>query len=144
MKQNVKMNGVDYKNGCIRKPSTPDPVDVHVGSRIRLRRTILRISQECLADHLGITFQQVQKYENGSNRVGASRLYAISKALDVEVGYFYEGYEDTTESQETTSCGIEKHFAKRETVDLIQAYYAMPKQQRKPWLEMARVCVEGV
>lgn len=71
----------------------PDPIDIHVGGRIRLRRTILRMSQEKLADQLDITFQQVQKYENGSNRVGASRLYNISQILGVEVGYFYEGYE---------------------------------------------------
>ena len=57
--------------------SAPDPVDVYVGSRVRLRRTVLGMSQEKLADQLGITFQQVQKYENGSNRIGSSRLFAI-------------------------------------------------------------------
>ncbi|WP_052182842.1 helix-turn-helix transcriptional regulator [Rhizobium sp. YS-1r] len=67
----------------------PNPIDIHVGSRIRLRRTMLKISQERLADGLGITFQQVQKYEKGSNRVGASRLQNIATLLDVPVSYFF-------------------------------------------------------
>ncbi|MFB9948451.1 helix-turn-helix domain-containing protein [Rhizobium puerariae] len=67
----------------------PNPIDVHVGSRIRLRRAMLRMSQEKLADGLGITFQQVQKYEKGSNRVGASRLQHIASILGVPVSYFF-------------------------------------------------------
>jgi transcriptional regulator with XRE-family HTH domain len=69
---------------------TPDPIDVHVGSRIRMRRLMLRISQEKLADGLGLTFQQVQKYEKGVNRVGASRLQAISDILKVPVSFFFD------------------------------------------------------
>ena len=65
-------------------------IDKHVGSRIRTRRTLLGLSQEKLGEALALTFQQVQKYENGSNRIGASRLYQISKVLDVPVPYFYE------------------------------------------------------
>jgi len=69
----------------------PNPIDVHVGSRIRLRRNMLGISQEKLGESLGVTFQQIQKYEKGSNRVGASRLQAISSILNVPVTFFFEG-----------------------------------------------------
>lgn len=72
-------------------PRSPNPVDVHVGARIRLRRKVLKMSQEKLGERLGVTFQQVQKYERGANRVGASRLWKISEVLDVPVSYFYEG-----------------------------------------------------
>lgn len=72
-------------------PRRPNPVDVHVGTRIRLRRQIMKMSQEKLGDELGVTFQQVQKYERGANRVGASRLHKMSDTLKVPVGYFFEG-----------------------------------------------------
>jgi transcriptional regulator with XRE-family HTH domain len=68
----------------------PNPIDVHVGSRIRLRRNMLGMSQEKLGESLGITFQQIQKYEKGTNRVGASRLQAIASILDVPVSFFFE------------------------------------------------------
>jgi len=67
-----------------------NPVDVHVGSRVRLRRMLLGMSQEKLGEHLGLTFQQIQKYEKGINRIGASRLYDLSKVLSVPVQFFYE------------------------------------------------------
>lgn len=73
---------------------TPNPVDVHVGARVRLRRLSLGMSQEKLGDELGLTFQQVQKYEKGANRMGASRLYAIAKILDTSVSFFFEGLSD--------------------------------------------------
>src|SRR6266404_1584123 len=74
-----------------RMPSgKPNPVDVHVGSRVRLRRTLLGMSQEKLGEAIGLTFQQVQKYERGANRVGASRLYDLSRVLDVPVSFFFE------------------------------------------------------
>lgn len=73
----------------------PNPVDIHVGSRIRLRRQLLRMSQEKLGDELGVTFQQVQKYERGANRVGASRLYRLSRVLEVPVQFFFEGLSET-------------------------------------------------
>ena len=73
----------------ISPESRPSPVDVHVGARIRLRRTLLGMSQERLGDALGLTFQQVQKYERGVNRVGASRLFDLSRILDVPISFFY-------------------------------------------------------
>jgi transcriptional regulator with XRE-family HTH domain len=74
----------------------PNPVDLHVGARIRMRRKILGVSQERLADDLGLTFQQIQKYERGANRVSASKLYEIARSLQSSVGYFFEGLADTT------------------------------------------------
>lgn len=72
----------------------PNPVDVHVGSRVRMRRMILSMSQERLGDQLGVTFQQIQKYEKGSNRIGASRLQQIARVLQVPVAFFFEDAPD--------------------------------------------------
>ena len=74
----------------------PNPVDLHVGARIRMRRKILGVSQERLAEDLGLTFQQIQKYERGANRVSASKLYEIARSLQSSVAYFFEGLADTT------------------------------------------------
>ncbi|HIC80951.1 MAG TPA: XRE family transcriptional regulator, partial [Kiloniellaceae bacterium] len=73
-----------------RRTGGPNPVDVHVGGRVRLRRTLLGMSQEKLGEAIGLTFQQVQKYERGANRVGASRLFDLSRVLDVPVGFFFD------------------------------------------------------
>jgi len=73
---------------------SPNPIDLHVGGRIRMRRKVLGVSQERLAEALGLTFQQVQKYERGSNRVSASKLYEIARALSAPVSYFFEGLSD--------------------------------------------------
>jgi transcriptional regulator with XRE-family HTH domain len=74
----------------------PNPVDKHVGSRVRMRRKMLAISQEKLGNALGLTFQQVQKYEKGANRIGASRLEHISRILQVPVAFFFEGVQDAS------------------------------------------------
>lgn len=83
-----------------RQPSArgggPDPIDIHVGKRVKLRRTLLHISQEQLAGDIGVTFQQVQKYESGHNRVSASRLYDISRVLNCPISYFFEDINDDT------------------------------------------------
>jgi transcriptional regulator with XRE-family HTH domain len=75
----------------------PDPVDLHVGARVRARRQLLKLSQAALADQLGVTFQQVQKYERGANRISASTLYRIAAALSAPMGYFFEGLPDTVD-----------------------------------------------
>lgn len=82
-----KATGTDAKPSNVKKPN---PVDVHVGSRVRLRRMLLGMSQEKLGDQLGLTFQQVQKYEKGINRIGASRLFQLSKILEVNVQFFFD------------------------------------------------------
>src|ERR1700745_3000245 len=78
------------KTGRRQKADKPNPIDVHVGARVRLRRTLLGMSQEKLGDAIGLTFQQVQKYERGANRVGASRLFELSRVLDVPVSFFFD------------------------------------------------------
>src|SRR5437899_668362 len=80
-------------SGRMASRGYPNPIDVHVGSRIRLRRTLLGMSQEKLGEAIGLTFQQVQKYERGANRVGSSRLFDLARVLDVPVSYFFEDME---------------------------------------------------
>ncbi len=75
---------------------TPSPIDIHVGARVRMRRLLLGLSQDKLGDELGVTFQQVQKYERGANRIGASRLFEIARVLNVPVGFFFEGIDAQT------------------------------------------------
>jgi len=110
----------------------PNPVDVHVGGRIRLRRTLLGMSQERLGEALGLTFQQVQKYERGTNRVGASRLWDLSRVLDVPVSFFYEDMsEGVAEKSPRLIAGLAEEpeaieadpLTKRETLELVRAYY---------------------
>jgi len=95
-----------------RRPDPPDlgadPVDLHVGARIRMRRRFIGMSQQALAETLGLTFQQVQKYERGSNRVSASKLYEIARALGVGAGYFFEGLADPMQGRaEATAAGAD-------------------------------------
>ena len=116
-----------------RMPSgKPNPVDVHVGSRVRLRRTLLGMSQEKLGEALGLTFQQVQKYERGANRIGASRLWDLSRVLDCPVQFFFDEMNETTAGASPrhlseTSRNIEMPendpMTKRETLELVRAYY---------------------
>ena len=104
----------------------PDPVDVYVGSRIKLRRTVLGLSQERLADALGVTFQQVQKYERGTNRVSASRLAQIARALSITIAWFFNEQPDRSgfhEGQQDFGTGSESIMQSRETAELVRAYY---------------------
>jgi transcriptional regulator with XRE-family HTH domain len=113
----------------------PSPIDVHVGSRIRLRRTLMGMSQERLGEALGLTFQQVQKYERGVNRVGASRLYDLSRVLDVPISFFFDDMPDPrangvqvgvagfAERPEGFSGPADDPLSKRETLELVRAYY---------------------
>jgi transcriptional regulator with XRE-family HTH domain len=110
----------------------PSPVDVHVGARVRLRRTLLGMTQTDLGDALGLTFQQVQKYERGANRIGSSRLYDLSRVLDVSVEHFFEDMPPAVATSSPTkrrgkakaAPGYELDpMAKRETLELVRAYY---------------------
>ncbi len=108
----------------MRKPrGRANAIDGHVGSRVRTRRTLLGLSQEKLGEALGISFQQLQKYERGSNRIGASRLYQISKVLDVPVSYFYEDMPDEQTGPQTQPTEEGDTMHKRETLELVRAYY---------------------
>ncbi len=114
------------RGGGRPKLGKPSPIDVHVGSRVRLRRTLLGMSQEKLGEAIGLTFQQVQKYERGANRIGASRLYDLSRVLDVPVSFFFDDMpEDGPNSRETPEPqpGDPDPMAKRETLELVRAYY---------------------
>jgi len=114
-------------------PGVANPIDIHVGNRVRLRRTLLGLSQERLGDEVGLTFQQIQKYERGANRVGASRLYQFSRILDVPVSYFFEDMPDeirTHEGQMDWGLSDTRQdelapdpMARRETLELVRAYY---------------------
>lgn len=111
--------------------STPHPVDIHVGRRLRLKRTILGMSQESVGKQIGVTFQQIQKYERGINRMGASRLFDFAKALGVPVSYFFEGYGDYAMDEmsnyalgEPPAVGFEgEKINNRETLEVMRAYY---------------------
>lgn len=122
-----------------------NPIDVHVGNRIRLRRQLLGLSQEKLAEMLGLTFQQVQKYERGMNRVGASRLWDIGKVLSVPVNFFYEDMDEEvakqsprmfslpdstplTLAEETENFDVDP-MHRQETIELVKAYYKIPNRQ---------------
>ncbi len=94
----------------------PHPVDVHVGRRARERRTLEGMSQSAVAEKLGLTFQQLQRYERGANRISASRLYELAQMFDVSVSYFYEGMEEGKSAPDDT-------LTKRETLELVRAYY---------------------
>jgi transcriptional regulator with XRE-family HTH domain len=112
-----------------RRAERPDPIDIHVGSRVRLRRNMLGLSQEKLGEMLGLTFQQVQKYERGANRIGASRLLEMSRILDVPVQFFYDDQDPVrapaiTGLEESEQAGFDTDpLRRRETVELINAYY---------------------
>lgn len=106
--------------------TNPNPIDVHVGARVRLRRTLLGMSQERLGEALGLTFQQVQKYERGANRVGASRLFELAKALNVPVSYFFDDMaeeEAGTDAAPAAGPMDEDPMRRRETIELVRAYY---------------------
>lgn len=123
----------------------PNPIDVHVGNRIRLRRTLLGLSQEKLASLLGLTFQQVQKYERGMNRVGASRLWDIGKVLEVPIGFFHEDMDKEVANQSPRMFSIPDSMPtelaednenidldpmhRQETIELVKAYYKISNRK---------------
>src|SRR5277367_6239647 len=113
-----------------QKGDKPNPIDIHVGSRVRLRRNMLGLSQEKLGTAIGLTFQQVQKYERGANRIGASRLHELSGVLGVPVSFFYDETDPVhappvpSGLEETPQEGFDSDpLRRRETLELIDAYY---------------------
>jgi len=106
-----------------------DVVDAHVGERLRIRRSLLGISQDKLADAIGLTFQQIQKYERGFNRISAGRLYRFSKILNVDVQYFYDGYEGAEPNKLSDDLPNDV-LSKKETITLVRNYYALPEDMR--------------
>ncbi len=126
----------------------PNPVDIHVGARVRMRRTLLGMSQTKLGDALGLTFQQVQKYEKGANRIGSSRLYDLSRVLDLPIEHFFEDMPaDIAASSPAKWRGKAKEppgyeldpMVRRETLELVRAYYKIEDVDlRKRLREMAK------
>jgi transcriptional regulator with XRE-family HTH domain len=137
------------RRGGRPKIDSPSVVDTHVGARVRLRRTLLGMSQEKLGNAIGLTFQQIQKYERGANRIGASRLFDIARVLDVPIQFFFEGVPDEPqdaavykpldgngEAPETTE---HDPMARRETLELVRAYYRIPDANlRRKLFEFAK------
>jgi transcriptional regulator with XRE-family HTH domain len=115
------------------------PVDVHVGKRVRHRRWLTGMTQQQLAEKVGIKFQQIQKYETGANRVSASRLWDIADALDVPVNFFFEGLEEAHSEQSQKSALPADLMGDKEALDLIRSYYAIPENQRRRLFDLARV-----
>ena len=114
------------------------PVDVHVGKRIRHRRWLVGMTQQQLAEKVGIKFQQIQKYETGMNRISASRLWDIADALDVPVAFFFDGlgHGETAGPIDEPPGDI---LADKEALELVRSYYAIPENQRKRLFDLARV-----
>lgn len=114
----------------------PHPVDVHVGKRVRHRRWLAGMTQQQLAESVGIKFQQIQKYETGANRISASRLWDIAHALAVPVSYFFEGLDQSARAETGLPGDL---LADKEALELVRSYYAIPEQQRRRLFDLARV-----
>jgi transcriptional regulator with XRE-family HTH domain len=120
-----------------RPDATPQgrhPVDIHVGRRLRQRRWALGVTLEEVASRLGVKPQQVQKYETGRNRMSASRLWAVARAVDVPVSYFFEGLKGKAEHAGPARGDL---LVDREAMDLVRAYYALPAEPRRRLLALA-------
>jgi transcriptional regulator with XRE-family HTH domain len=107
-----------------------DDIDVHIGKRVRRRRRLLGLTQEQLAGACGVRFQQIQKYECGANRISAARLWRLSRALEVPVGYFFDGLDEAAEAPVART--------NDESVDLIRTYYQLGERPRRRLLDMAK------
>lgn len=119
----------------------PNPIDVHVGRRVRMRRAELKVSQQTLAEQLDVSFQQVQKYERGSNRVSASKLFEISRALEVPISYFFEGLSDAPGDNYARAYGrvIEELMAEPNGPQLAEAFLAIRRRSvRKELTNLVR------
>lgn len=113
--------------------SEPHPVDIHVGNRMRMQRKLMGLSQEALARSIGVTFQQVQKYERGVNRMSASRLFDFAKVLQVPISFFFEGVETHASGMAEDDAPVFQHEApvmSRDAVEVLRAF----SQVREPAL----------
>ena len=111
-------------------------IDLHLGRRLRRRRRLLGLTQQQLALAVGIRFQQIQKYECGANRISAARLWQLAEALETPVAYFYDGLAESAAREEERSSG--EMFSRKETLDLIQAYYRHSERPRRRLLDLAK------
>ena len=111
-------------------------IDTHLGKRLRRRRRLLGMTQQQLASSCGVRFQQIQKYECGANRISAARLWSLSEALDVPIGYFYDGLTEGHAAANDT--GEDVKVSSKETMDLIRAYYQLSERPRRRLLDLAK------
>ena len=126
----------------------PHQVDLHVGQRLRQRRCLLGMTQQKLADAVGIKFQQIQKYESGANRISASRLWVIARALEVPVSHFFEGLSEEERAIHGGDDGqgeaiAPEVFQQKETIDLIRAYYNLKEAPRRRLLDLAKTLADA-
>ena len=122
-----------------RGTGVPAPVDVHVGTRVRTRRLLIGMNQETLARALGLTFQQVQKYEGGANRISASRLSQIAEVLGVPISYFFSDLEPTGAAPSPREVESRERLQRPETIELIRSYYAISDPAtRHQFLDMVK------
>ena len=123
-----------------------DDIDLHLGKRLRRRRRLLGLTQQQVAEGVGIRFQQIQKYECGANRISAARLWQLAQVLDVPVNYFYDGLTETPMRRERDGMGESRGAdarpadppAGKETQDLIRAYQNLGERPRRRLLDLAR------
>lgn len=118
------------------------PIDLHVGARVRQRRRLLGLTQQRLADAVRIRFQQIQKYESGANRISASRLWTLSKALDVPISYFFEGVDESglvgSVNNDHSAATPLDAFQNKDTIALVRAFYTMNDEPRRRLLDLAK------
>jgi transcriptional regulator with XRE-family HTH domain len=117
-------------------------IDLHLGRRLRRRRRLLGLTQQQLASAVGIRFQQIQKYECGANRISAARLWQLAEALEIPIGYFYDGLSEAQQRKEAPPLAAEPRsgevMARKETMDLIRAYYQLGERPRRRLLDLAK------
>ena len=115
-------------------------IDLHLGKRLRRRRRLLGLTQQQLASAVGVRFQQIQKYECGANRISAARLWELAEALEVPINYFYEGLEAEATPDNTNEAvkRSEQVLARKETLDLVRAYYKLGERPRRRLLDLAK------
>ena len=127
-----------------RGTGVPAPVDVHVGARVRTRRLLIGMNQETLARALGLTFQQVQKYEGGANRISASRLSQIADVLGVPIAYFFSDLEPGGGEPSPRELESRERLQRPETIELIRSYYAIgDSATRRQFLDMVKAVAQS-
>lgn len=138
-----------------KKKGRANPIDEYVGMQLRQRRALLGMSQERLAEQVGITFQQIQKYENGANRVSASRLYEFSRVLDIPVSFFFENFGHNplskmpsfalSDNEQAGFEGPEDIMKRKETLELIRVYYSIENPKlRKDLFKLVKSMAENL
>lgn len=136
-----------------KKKGRANSIDEHVGLQLRQRRALLGLSQEKLAEQVGITFQQIQKYENGANRVSASRLYEFSKVLEIPVTFFFENYGSNenrllsgfADNDQAGFDGPDDVMKRKETIELIRVYYSIESPKlRKDLFKLVKSMAENL